>query len=127
MRRGAGTARSDTADGPPPRSFRMEIRLDSRLLSFQAYEDEYILDAAIRHGLPLTYLCRQGWCTRCAVRVEWGEVDQTGSRRFYTEDRQAGFSLICTARPLSDVRMVADQHSEIRVHRVRLGLPTPRG
>ena len=32
-----------------------------------------------------------------------GEVDQAASQRFYLQDRDAGFALICTGRPRSDL------------------------
>ncbi|MEO6703337.1 MAG: 2Fe-2S iron-sulfur cluster binding domain-containing protein [Jatrophihabitantaceae bacterium] len=132
MRRGAGTGHSATPEADPPNNqpaqlFLVEVQLAGSVVSFQAQSDEYVLDAAIRQGVALAHLCRQGWCTRCAVRLEHGEVDQSGSRRFFEEDRQAGFCLICTGRPLSPLRVVADQHQAIRDHRIALGLPVPRG
>jgi ferredoxin len=97
------------------------------VVRFRAHPGEFILDAALRNGIVLPSLCRQGWCTRCAVRLVSGDVDQSASRRFFDADRVAGFALACTARPRSAVRAVAGQHDAIRAHRVAAGLPVPRG
>lgn len=91
-------------------------------------EKEFILAAAYRAGLDLPSMCLQGWCITCAGRVEGtGAWDQSASRRYFAEDRAAGFILLCTARPLSDLRIRTHQREALRDHRLALGLPTPRG
>jgi len=65
--------------------------------------DEFILDAARRAGIELPSLCERGWCCTCAVKVLSGTIDQSASLRYYEEDRRAGFALICTGRPRSDL------------------------
>ena len=91
-------------------------------------EHEFIWHAAFRAGLELPSMCLQGWCVSCAGRVLGeGEWDQSASRRYYDEDREAGFSLLCTARPLSDLTVETYQAAAMREHRLRLGLPVPRG
>lgn len=97
------------------------------MVRFGAHAGEFILDAALRNGVILPSLCRQGWCTRCAVRLVAGHVDQSAARRFFEADHAAGFALVCTARPLSAVRAVAGQQAAIRAHRLAAGLPVPRG
>ncbi|MFC3898189.1 2Fe-2S iron-sulfur cluster-binding protein [Lentzea rhizosphaerae] len=127
MRRGAGTGPSATPDPVPPQRFEVEIEIDGVTARFEVHADEFVLEAASRQGLRLRALCRQGWCTRCAVRVTSGEIDQSASLRFYDEDRSAGFALVCTGRPCSPLRLVADQHEAMRAHRISSGLPVPRG
>lgn len=88
---------------------------------------EHVLDAARRDGLTLPSLCEQGWDIACAVRVLEGRLDHSDARRYYPADEQAGFALICTARPLSDLRLRTHQSAAMRVHRDAHGLPAPRG
>lgn len=76
--------------------------------------EEYLLDAGLRAGLDLPSLCLQGWCLTCAARVLEGQVDQSDSRRFYPEDREAGFALVCTGKPLSDLRLRTHQTTATR-------------
>lgn len=125
MRRGAATGPSGTPD--PQGGFPVEIRQGDQVTSIVADAGEFVLDAARRHGIVLPSLCRQGWCTRCAVGVESGCLDHSAARRFYEEDRRAGFALICTARARSPLRLVALRHEQFRAHRIAAGLPVPRG
>jgi ferredoxin len=100
---------------------------DSSTHTVQVGEDEFVLAAARRHHLELPSLCEQGWDLACAVRVLSGQLDQTAARRYYEADRQAGFALPCTAKPLSDLRLRTHQTEQMRIHRDRHGLPAPRG
>lgn len=89
--------------------------------------DEHVLDAARRHGLTLPSACEQGWDLACACTVVSGSVDNSDARRYYDEDREAGFALICTARPTSDLRLRTHQSAAMREHRRAHRLPAPRG
>jgi len=98
-----------------------------REVSVAAAADEYLLDAAARAGLDLPYMCLQGWCTTCAGRLLYGAVDQSEARRLYPQDKAAGFVLLCSAYPRSDLRILTHQKAAIRAHRLAAGLPVPRG
>lgn len=89
--------------------------------------EEHILDAARRAGLNLPSLCEQGWCTTYAARVLEGEVDQSDSRRYFDEDRKAGFALLCTGKPLSTLKLLSHQSTAMRRHRDENNLPVPGG
>lgn len=90
-------------------------------------EDDHVLAAARRAELELPSLCEQGWDMACAVRVLEGKLDHSDARRYYAEDERAGFALICTAKPRSDLRLRTHQTVAMRRHRDALGLPAPRG
>lgn len=91
-------------------------------------EDELVLLAAFRKGIDLPSMCLQGWCLTCAGRVEGpGDWDQSASRRYYPQDREAGFILLCTAKAHSDLVVRAHQREAMRDERDRHGLPAPRG
>lgn len=121
---GAGTGPSTTRDGP---GHEVRVEYGGEVAVIRAQPGESVLDAADRHGLALPRTCRQGWCGTCAARLVSGEVDQSGARRFYPEDRAAGFALLCTARPLSALVVAAGRKTEFRDHRLHSGLPVPRG
>ena len=90
-------------------------------------EEEAILVAAFRAGLDLPSMCLQGWCLSCAGRVEGvGDWDQSEARRYYAADREAGFILLCTAYPRSDLTIRTHQRISMRDQRDELGLPAPR-
>ena len=100
---------------------------EGREVQVPVSDDEYVLDAGVNAGLDLPYMCLQGWCTTCAGRLLSGEVDQSEARRYYPEDKAAGFVLLCSAHAQSDLRVLTHQKDEMRRHRQALGLPTPRG
>jgi ferredoxin len=100
---------------------------DGEEVRTEAAEDQYLLDAAAAAGLELPYSCLQGWCCTCAGRILEGRVDQSEARRFYSQDAEAGFVLLCSAYPRSPLRIVTHQKEEMRAHRRALGLPAPRG
>jgi ferredoxin len=100
---------------------------DARQVEAAARDDEYLLDVAAAAGLDLPYMCLQGWCTTCAGKVLEGKVDQSEARRLYPEDESAGFVLLCSAFPRSDLRIQTHQKEAIRAHRRAIGLPAPRG
>jgi ferredoxin len=89
--------------------------------------DEHVLDAARRAGLRLPSICEQGWDIACAVEVVEGRLDHSDARRYYSEDEEAGFALICTAKPCSDLRLRTHASAAMRAHRDAHGLPAPRG
>lgn len=88
---------------------------------------ESVWDAAYREGVTLPCSCLQGWCTTCAGKVLEGDFDPAEALRYYDEDRRAGFILLCTAQPRSAMRILTHQKEAMRAHRLRHGLPTPRG
>lgn len=90
-------------------------------------EDEYVLVAAWDAGLDLPSTCLQGWCTTCAARLIEGEVDQSEALRYYPEDAEGDFVLLCSAYPRSDLVVRTHQKEAMRENRARHGLPAPRG
>ena len=67
-------------------------------------QNEFILDALEATGMRLPYGCRFGACLTCAASLIEGQVDQSGGRSFALRPRQqdAGYVLLCVARPLTD-------------------------
>lgn len=109
-------------------TFRVTFRMpDGSAPAVDVGEDEHVLDAALAAGLELPYSCLQGWCLTCAARVTSGVVDQRDSRRYYAADREAGFALICTGRPRSDLVVEPFARDAMRRERDRRHLPYPHG
>ena len=108
-------------------AYRVTFELADGPVTITVGHDEFILAAARRAGLVLPSLCEQGWCITCAAWVLEGVVDQTASRRYYRADREAGFALLCTAKPRSDLRLRPGAIEAMRAHRMAHRLPVPRG
>jgi ferredoxin len=107
------------------RSFRIVLETPEGRRTIDCTEDEFVWNAAARAGVPLPAICRQGRCLTCAARLVEGEVDQTAASSYFPQDREAGFVLLCTARPRSDLIVVTHRQGEMRAHRLALGLPAP--
>jgi ferredoxin len=88
-------------------------------------QGEFVWNAAARVGITLPSICHQGRCLTCAARLIAGEVDQSAAASYYPEDRQAGFVLLCTARPRSDLQVETHQADAMQRHRIAHGLPAP--
>lgn len=108
--------------------FKATFRLpDGSERTVDVNEGEHLLDAGLEAGLDLPYRCLQGWCLTCAARLVSGRVDQHDSRRYYDEDRDAGFVLPCTGRPESDVIIETHARDRMRRNRDKYHLPYPKG
>jgi ferredoxin len=115
------------SDIPAVATYRVTFSLPSGPVEIAVSEDEFILAATRKEDIELPSLCEQGWCIACACWVLAGEVDQSASLRFYPQDRTAGFALICTGRPRSDLVLKPGAIEAMRAHRDRHRLPVPRG
>ena len=88
--------------------------------------EQHIWDAATAAGIRLPAMCQMGHCLTCAGKLEGGgEVDQSDSRQYFPQDRAAGYVLLCTGKPRSDLRIRTHQQQAMRRHRLELGLPAP--
>jgi ferredoxin len=108
-------------------TYQVTFVTNGREVRTEVRDDQYLLDAAAAAGLELPYMCLQGWCTTCAGRVLEGKADQSEALRIYPQDEAAGFVLLCSAFPRSDMRILTHQKEELRARRRSLGLPAPRG
>lgn len=93
--------------------------------SFTSGRDEFIWNAAACNGIILPAICHQGRCLTCAGRLLSGSVDQSRADAYFSADKEAGFVLLCTATPRSDVRILTHQQWEMREHRRANKLPAP--
>lgn len=109
------------------KAYQITLFSNGQTHEFPCSASEFILQAALDHGLDLPYSCLQGWCVTCAGRILSGTVDQSASLRFYEADAHEGFVLLCTARPTSDLQIKTHQKDAMREHRIKNKLPVPMG
>ena len=74
---------------------------------------ERVLTAALRHGLQLPYSCRGGACGACKVQIIEGEVDYPDGEpgALNSAEKALGMALLCSAVPLSNLRIEAHELS----------------
>ena len=80
-----------------------------------AKQDETVLEAALRQGLNLPYICRDGACGACKGKILKGTVDYgTYQKDALTDaEKEQGMALFCCAKPLSDLRIECHELDEL--------------
>ena len=78
---------------------------------FAADAGETILDAALRQGFTMPYGCKDGACGSCKGKVLAGTVDhgKAQPQALKDEEKAAGLTLFCCARPQSDLTLECKQ------------------
>lgn len=77
--------------------------------TFEAPEDQTILESALRAGQWMSHACSQGTCGTCKFSLACGTVDHGDSCEeiLPPEERAAGKGLACQSRPKGDLTVVA--------------------
>lgn len=81
-----------------------------------ARRGETILEASLRQGLNLPYLCRDGACGVCKGKILTGTVDYGIYQKGVLTDaeKEQGLALFCCAKPLSDLDIECHEVDELR-------------
>jgi ferredoxin len=95
-------------------------------------EDQYILQTAEQQDVKLPFLCRNGACTSCAVKIISGELYQPEAMGLSPKLKEQGYALLCVSYPRSDLEVETQEEDEVYQMqfgryfargRVRFGLP----
>ena len=79
---------------------RISIKLDGRSFDFDlGFDEEPILDAALKQGADLPYACKGGVCCTCKARLIEGEVEMEVHWGLEEEEIQQGYILTCQSHP----------------------------
>lgn len=72
-----------------------------------AMRGETVLEASLRQGLNLPYLCRDGACGACKGKILRGTVDYGLYQKsaLPDSDKEKGLALFCCAKPLTDLNI----------------------
>lgn len=71
-----------------------------------AGENQSILQAALQNGIKLSYSCKAGVCSACAVICTSGKVEMARNDVLTPEDIAAGWILTCTGHPITEVEIM---------------------
>ncbi|MFA5662460.1 CDP-6-deoxy-delta-3,4-glucoseen reductase [Castellaniella sp.] len=84
-------------------SFKVTVQPSGKVFAVES--GHTVLDAALAEGILLPYSCRNGTCSTCQGRVLTGEYDAgpAPGRILDAAELAAGHTLLCQARPCSDM------------------------
>jgi len=87
---------------------KVSVKLDGIVFDFElAYDDESVLDAALKQGADLPYACKGGVCTTCKAKLVEGEVSMDVNWGLEPEEVAKGYILTCQSHPKTE-RIVVD-------------------
>ena len=87
---------------------KVSVTLDGMTVEMDVpFNDETILDAALRNGMDLPYACKGGVCCTCRARVMEGEVEMEVNYSLEHDEVEKGFVLTCQSHPRTE-RVVID-------------------
>jgi CDP-4-dehydro-6-deoxyglucose reductase len=106
---------------PPRRRSReaaVQVTLHPGNRTVSARDGETVLDAGLRHGIPLMFECRHGGCGACKATLLNGAVDFGIYHRTALPDaeRAHGKFLMCCATPLTDIELEYEEGAAEREH-----------
>jgi len=83
------------------------------VLSLDVPEGRYVLFEAEQDGWELPNACRMGCCTKCAVKVTKGKLEQPEALGLSKKYRDEGYALLCVSTAASDVECVTQDEEEV--------------
>lgn len=87
---------------------KISVKLDGITFDFNlGFNDEPILDAALKQGADLPFACKGGVCCTCKARLIEGEVDMEVHWGLEHEEIEQGYILTCQSHPKTE-RVVVD-------------------
>lgn len=107
-------------------------RTTGKVYIVEVPEDQYILQTAEQQDAQLPFLCRNGACTSCAVKVISGELHQPEAMGLSPKLKEQGYALLCVSYPRSDLEVETQEEDEVYEMqfgryfgrgKVRFGLP----
>ena len=111
---------------------RIRDRATAKEHNVEVPENQYILQTAEQQDVQLPFLCRNGACTSCAVKVISGELFQPEAMGLSPKLKDQGYALLCVSYPRSDLEVETQDEDEVyemqfgryfAKGKVRFGLP----
>lgn len=82
---------------------KVSIKLDGTTWEMElGYNEDSILDGALKNGADLPYACKGGVCSTCIAKVTEGEVEMEVNYALEKDQIEKGFILTCQAHPKTD-------------------------
>ena len=99
--------RKQMTESTGPKS-RITVKLDGRSFDFElGFDNDSILDAALKQGADLPFACKGGVCCTCKARLLEGQVEMDVNWGLEQEEVEQGFILTCQSHPTTE-KVVVD-------------------
>jgi ring-1,2-phenylacetyl-CoA epoxidase subunit PaaE len=86
---------------------KITVTLDGRSFNFDlAFDNDSILDAALKQGADLPFACKGGVCCTCKAKLIEGKVEMDANWGLEQEEMEQGFILTCQSHPVTDTVVV---------------------
>ena len=79
-----------------------KVTLKNQNVLLNVNSNQTICEAALEAGVQLPIGCKYGGCITCAAKLIKGKVRQPGATALNRRQSEAGFILLCVAKPKSD-------------------------
>ena len=87
---------------------KITVKLDGRSFDFDlGFDNDSILDAALKQGADLPFACKGGVCCTCKAKLLEGEVEMDVNWGLEHEEVEQGFILTCQSHPVTE-KVVVD-------------------
>ena len=87
---------------------KITVKLDGRSFDFDlGFDNDSILDAALKQGADLPFACKGGVCCTCKARLIEGEIEMDVNWGLEQEEIEQGFILACQSHPKTE-KVVVD-------------------
>jgi ring-1,2-phenylacetyl-CoA epoxidase subunit PaaE len=87
---------------------KITVKLDGRSFDFDlGFDNDSILDAALKQGADLPFACKGGVCCTCKARLIEGEVEMEVNWGLEQEEVEQGYILTCQSHPKTE-KVVVD-------------------
>ncbi len=103
----ATNQKPQTTSDTGPKS-KITVKLDGRSFDFDlGFDNDSILDAALKQGADLPFACKGGVCCTCKAKLLEGEVEMDVNWGLEQEEVEQGFILACQSHPKTE-KVVVD-------------------
>ena len=102
------TGHTPQATGNTGPKSKITVKLDGRSFDFDlGFDNDSILDAALKQGADLPFACKGGVCCTCKAKLLEGEVEMDVNWGLEQEEVEQGFILACQSHPKTE-KVVVD-------------------
>ncbi len=97
----------------------IHYRQQNRTITLDVPDGENILQYFESKKEKLPFLCRNGCCTSCAVRIIAGKLDQNDGIGLSKQMQEDGYALLCIAKATANVEV--ETQNEDEVYQIQFG------